>query len=108
MKNKFMKVVSLCLALVLCFGSAVCVSAAEVGNAVIDETQKGSLTIYKCDLTGSEEDGVWDSSYVSTGVADQDGVNEVMKNYALKGVEFSYLKIHRRGCSGWSQVLLPV
>ena len=79
MKNKFMKVVSLCLALVLCFGSAVSVSAAEVG--------------YKYDLTGSEEDGVWDSSYVSTGVADQDGVNEVMKNYALKGVEFSYLKI---------------
>ena len=93
MKNKFMKVVSLCLALVLCFGSAVSVSAAEVGNVVIDETQKGSLTIYKYDLTGSEEDGVWDSSYVSTGVADQDGVNEVMKNYALKGVEFSYLKI---------------
>uniref|UniRef100_UPI004028E70F SpaH/EbpB family LPXTG-anchored major pilin n=1 Tax=Faecousia sp. TaxID=2952921 RepID=UPI004028E70F len=93
MKNKFMKVVSLCLALVLCFGSAVSVSAAEVGDAVIDETQKGSLTIYKYDLTGSEEDGVWDSSYVSTGVADQDGVNEVMKNYALKGVEFSYLKI---------------
>lgn len=93
MKNKFMKIVSLCLALVLCFGSAVSVSAAEVGDAVIDETQKGSLTIYKYDLTGSEEDGVWDSSYVSTGVADQDGVNEVMKNYALKGVEFSYLKI---------------
>ena len=93
MKNKFMKIVSLCLALVLCFGSAVCVSAAEVGDAVIDETQKGSLTIYKYDLTDSEEDGVWDSSYVSTGVADQGGVNEVMKNYALKGVEFSYLKI---------------
>ena len=34
MKNKFMKVVSLCLALVLCFGSAVSVSAAEVGDAV--------------------------------------------------------------------------
>lgn len=93
MKNKFMKIASLCLALVLCFGSAVSVSAAEVGDAVIDETQKGSLTIYKYDLTDSEEDGVWDSSYVSTGVADQDGVNEVMKNYALKGVEFSYLKI---------------
>lgn len=93
MKNKFMKIVSLCLALVLCFGSAVSVSAAEVGDAVIDETQKGSLTIYKYDLTDSEEDGMWDSSYVSTGVADQDGVNEVMKNYALKGVEFSYLKI---------------
>lgn len=93
MKNKFMKVVSLCLVLVLCFGSAVSVSAAEVGDAVIDETQKGSLTICKYDLTGSEEDGVWDSSYVSTGVADQDRVNEVMKNSALKGVEFSYLKI---------------
>ena len=113
MKNKFMKVVSLCLVLVLCFGSAVSVSAAEVGDAVIDETQKGSLTICKYDLTGSEEDGVWDSSYVSTGVYAQ-AVNNALGNavragdtdnsrdlgngdtsygYAIRGVEFTYLRV---------------
>lgn len=93
MKTKIMKAICLCLALVLCLGSAISVSAAEVGNATIDKTQKGSLTIFKYDLTNSENDGVWDSSYVSTGVADESGVNETMKNYALEGVEFSSIKV---------------
>lgn len=93
MKTKIMKAICLCLALVLCFGSTISVSAAEVAGATIDETQKGSLTIFKNDLTNSENDGVWDSSYVSTGVADESGVNETMKNYALEGVEFSFVKV---------------
>lgn len=93
MKTKIMKAICLCLALVLCFGSTISVSAAEVAGATIDETQKGSLTIFKYDLTNSENDGVWDSSYVSTGVADESGVNETMKNYALEGVEFSFVKV---------------
>ena len=84
MKTKIMKAICLCLALVLCFGNTISVSAAEVAGATIDETQKGSLTIFKYDLTNSENDGVWDSSYVSTGVADESGVNETMKNYALQ------------------------
>ena len=93
MKTKFMKAIALCLALVLCFGSAISVSAAEVADAPIDESQKGSLTIFKYDLTGSENAGIWDSSYVSTGVADESGVNETMKNYALEGVEYSFVKV---------------
>lgn len=93
MKTKIMKAICLCLALVLCFGSTISVSAAEVAGATIDETQKGSLTIFKYDLTNSENDGVWDSSYVSTGVADESDVNETMKNYALEGVEFSFVKV---------------
>lgn len=93
MKTKITKAVALCLALVLYFGSAISVSAAEVADAPIDETQKGSLTIFKYDLTGSENAGIWDSSYVSTGVADENGVNEAMKNYALEGVEFSFVKV---------------
>ena len=93
MKTKFMKAIALSLALVLCFGSAISVSAAEVADAPIDESQKGSLTIFKYDLTGSENAGIWDSSYVSTGVADESGVNETMKNYALEGVEFSFVKV---------------
>ena len=50
-------------------------------------------------LSISEKDGVWDSSYVSTGVFDQTGVNDVLggsgatlgngeTGYAIKGVEF--------------------
>ena len=93
MKTKIMKAIALCLALVLCFGSAISVSAAEIADAPIDESQKGSLTIFKYDLTGSENAGIWDSSYVSTGVADESGVNETMKNYALEGVEFSFVKV---------------
>ena len=93
MKTKFMKAIALCLALVLCFGSAISVSAAEVADAPIDETQKGSLTIFKYDLTGSENAGIWDSSYVSTGVADENGVGNVLAGYALESVEYSFLKV---------------
>ena len=50
MKTKIMKAIALCLALALCFGSAISVSAAEVADASIDESQKGSLTIFKYDL----------------------------------------------------------
>ena len=67
----------------------------------------GSLTIYKYDLTNAEKDGVWDSSYVSTGVYDETGVNNVLGGnasstlgngetgygYAIKGVEFTYAKV---------------
>ena len=57
-------------------------------------------------LSISEKDGVWDSSYVSTGVFDQTGVNDVLGGsgaalgngetgygYAIKGVEFSYVQV---------------
>ena len=94
----------LVLTMLLCF--PVAVSAAELEDAPIDESRTGSLTIYKYDLTNAEKDGVWDSSYVSTGVFDQTGVNDVLGGgnstlgngetgygYAIKGVEFSYLKV---------------
>lgn len=50
MKN-FTKAIALCLALLLCLTFPVSVSAAEVGDATIDVNRKGSLTIYKIDLT---------------------------------------------------------
>ena len=112
MKN-FTKAIALCLALLLCLTFPVGVSAAEVGDATIDFTKTGSLTIYKIDLTNAEKDGAWDSSYVSTGVYDQNvydaligatrdgdtdntsdlGNGEKSYGYAIAGVEFSYLKI---------------
>ena len=113
MKN-FTKIMSLILALtlLLCFPVGVC--AAPFDEAVIDMDRKGSLTIYKYDLTNAEKDGIWDSSYVSTGVMDQAGVVDILggsnragdndassdlgngqtsNGYAIRGVEFTYLKI---------------
>ena len=112
MKN-FTKAIALCMALLLCLTFPVGVSAAEVADATIDFTQKGSLTIYKIDLTNAEKDGAWDSSYVSTGVYYQNvydaligatrdgdtdntsdlGNGEKSYGYAIAGVEFSYLKV---------------
>jgi len=112
MKN-FTKAIALCMALLLCLTFPVGVSAAEVADATIDFSQKGSLTIYKIDLTNAEKDGAWDSSYVSTGVYDQNvydaligatrdgdtdntsdlGNGEKSYGYAIAGVEFSYLKV---------------
>ena len=98
------KILSLLLALTMLLCFPVAVSAAELEDAPIDESRTGWLTIYKYDLTNAEKDGVWDSSYVSTGVFNQTGVNDVLgggsstlgngeTGYAIKGVEFSYLKV---------------
>lgn len=100
------KILSLFLALTLLLSFPVAVSAAELENATFDESRTGSLTIYKYDLTNAEKDGVWDSSYVSTGVYDETGVNNVLGGnastlgngetgygYAIKGVEFSFVKV---------------
>ena len=112
MKN-LKKAFALCLALILCLSIPIGVSAATVDDATIDTSRTGSMTIYKYDLTNAEKDGVWDSSYVSTGVYDQAGVVDILGGkrdgdndnqsdlgngqqsygYAIKGVEFSYLKI---------------
>ena len=109
--KKFTKILSLLLALTLCLSFPVSAAARDVDDprdgVLIDEDALGSLTLYKDDLTNAEKDGVWDSSYVSTGVYDETGVNnvlggatqsdlgngEVSYGYAIKGVEFSYLKI---------------
>ena len=102
------KILSLFLALTLLLSFPVAASAAELANVpTIDESKTGSLTIYKYDLTNAEKDGVWDSSYVSTGVYDEAGVNNVLGSgtsstlgngetgygYAIKGVEFTYVKV---------------
>ena len=106
--KKITKILSLFLALTLLLSFPVAASAAELANVpTIDESKTGSLTIYKYDLTGAEKDGVWDSSYVSTGVYDEAGVNNVLGGsisstlgngetgygYAIKGVQFTYVKV---------------
>lgn len=93
------------LCLFSCMGGAL---AANVADATIDTSRTGSMEIFKYDLTNVEKDGVWDSSYVSTGVKDTAGVNDVLGNnnrvsdlgngdvsygYSIKGVEFTYLRV---------------
>ena len=102
------KILSACLAVMMLFGLCCGVFAATSETAIIDTERTGSIDLYKYDLTNAEADGVWNSSYVSTGVYDETGVNailgdpnkvndlgngEVSYGYAIKGVEFTYLKI---------------
>ena len=117
MKN-IKKILSMILVLTLCLSFPLSASAREpddpTDGVLINEDALGSLTLYKYDLTNAEKDGVWDSSYVSTGVYDEEGVNNILGSatragdsdnqsdlgngeasygYAIRGVEFSYLKI---------------
>jgi hypothetical protein len=51
--NTFKKIVSLMLALMVIVGCVSAVSAAPVAEATIDTTRKGSLTLYKYDLSAT-------------------------------------------------------
>ena len=69
------------------------VSAADEASATVDTEKPASLTLYKYDTTTAAQDGAWDvSSYVSTGSYDSD-VNAALSQYAIQGVEFSYLRL---------------
>ena len=104
MKN-LKKLISLCLLLALCLSLGTIALAAPVSEATIDTSRTGSLDIYKYDFTNAAKDGVWDSSYVSTGAlgsavraGDTDnssnlGNGETSYGYAIKGVEFTYLRV---------------
>lgn len=107
------KIFTFLLALTMVLSMAVSASAAPQSEATIDMSAKGSVDIYKYDLTGAERDGIWDSSYVSTGVRDESGIEAVLSQtrhgaagnssslgngessigYAIKGVVFSYVRI---------------
>ena len=112
--KKFSRIIAVALALMLCLNIAPAAFAAPAAEATIDESKTGSLTIYKYDTTNAAKDGAWDSSsYVSTGVFDQNvndtlggairagdtdsssilGNGETSYGYAIKGVEFSYLRV---------------
>ena len=68
-------------------------------DSTIDLTQTGSVNLWKYDLSSAQADGVWDSSYVSTGVRDQSGVEAILgasgssRGYAIEGVVYTYLKV---------------
>ena len=77
----------LALALAMLMTLAMCITsafAATVANATIDTTRKGSLDLYKYDMTSAVAANVWDAdSYVSTGQYDQ-AVNDALNDTYLK------------------------
>ena len=102
------KIFALLLAILVVSSFSITAFAAPVDAATIDTTRTGSLDIYKYDLTNAEKDGVWDSSYVSTGVKDESGVEAVLGDpnrvsplnangnaygYCIKGVQFTYVRV---------------
>ena len=106
--KKLYKALSLIMALVMMLCMPIAAHAAPVAEATIDYSRTGSMDIYKYDLTNSEKDGIWDSSYVSTGVKDENGVEAILGDptrvsplnengnaygYAIKGVEFTYVRV---------------
>ena len=113
MKPNILKRLSaLAMTAVMAFSISGGVSAADAATATIDTSRSTSLTIYKYDLTGAENDGVWDSqSYVSTGLADEQ-VNTALNQYAIQGVEFSYTlvekgRINKRGKAVFDLAINP-
>ena len=106
--KKLYKALAFIMALSMIFCFPLAASAAPTDDAIIDQSRTGSIDIYKYDLSNAEKDGVWDSSYVSTGVKDENGVESILGDptrvsklndngesygYAIKGVEFSYVKV---------------
>ena len=55
------KILAMCLAIMMIVSCVPAAHAADVSNTAIDLDAKGSLTLYKYDLTNAEKDGVWDS-----------------------------------------------
>lgn len=94
MKSNILKRFSaLAMTAVMAFSISGGVFAADAATATIDTSRSTSLTLYKYDLTGAENDGVWDAeSYVSTGIADEQ-INTALSQYAIQGVEFTYRKL---------------
>ena len=107
--RKIRRIGAMLLAVMTALTFAVSASAATVPDATIDTTRTGSIDIYKYDLSRANTDDSVKTildSYVSTGIRDasleavmDDGTANDLGNgqtsygYAIKGVEFSYLKV---------------
>lgn len=68
------------------------VSAFAAEDSTIDVNQKGSITIYKYNLTDAQDKKVYDSSWKPTGKSDP-LIENAMRDYAIEDVEFTYAKV---------------
>jgi hypothetical protein len=93
MKTNIKRILSIVMALAVLFSLSLNAFAAATPEATIDYTKKGSISLYKYDMTSAAEAGAWNTeSYVSTGLADSD-VEQALNPYAVQGVEFTYLRV---------------
>ena len=76
--KKFQKTIALLMALAMIFCLNVTAFAAPIDEVTIDTSRTGSIDIYKYDLSSAQKDGIWDSSYVSTGIRDINGVESAL------------------------------
>lgn len=79
---------ALALALTLAAGAVFPAFAAE---HIVNTSRKGSLTIYKYDMTRAKKAGI-QMEDEATGQKN-DAVQTKLKDYAIEGVEFSYLRV---------------
>ena len=89
-KNMIKKATVAALTAVMIFAPIVNVKASS--SDVIDTSKTGSITIHKYDMTAAKKGGVNLDQFTSTGKQDA-AAEEALKNYAIKGVEFSYLRV---------------
>jgi len=88
-KNIIRKATVAALTAVMILAPIVNVKAAS--SDVID-TSKTGLTIHKYDMTAAKQAGVNLDQFTSTGKQDTNA-EQALKKYAIKGVEFSYLRV---------------
>ncbi len=87
------RIITLLLVLTLLLAMSVSAFALDMETATIDQSRTASLSLYKYDMTGASDAGVWDSSsYVSTGAFDQ-SVVDTLDAHAIQGVEFTFLRV---------------
>ena len=93
MKTNIKRIFSVFMAMAVLFSLCINAYATATPEATIDYSRKGSLSLYKYDMTAAGEAGVWNTeSYVSTGLQDSN-VEQALNPYAVQGVEFSYLRV---------------
>lgn len=61
-------------------------------SGAVDTSKTGSITIHKYDMTAASAKGIDFDKFTSTGKQDT-SAEETLKDFAIKGVEFSYLRI---------------
>ena len=93
MKHNIKRILAIMMAVAILFTLSVSAFAAATPEATIDYGRKGSISLYKYDMTTAAKDGKWNTeSYVSTGLTDE-AVEAALNPYAVQGVEFSYLRV---------------
>lgn len=111
MRKKFIKKTSVfVLGILMLTVSAVSVSAAP--SDCIDVNAKANFTIHKYDAAAAKENGIIIETSGFTGNGKEDSkAEEVLKNYVIQGVEFTYVKvgdIHTDSEGGRLQLLYDI